>query len=76
MESWNDDDDKNPINTKLILFLFGGFFIFLFVAGLFIMVPWLSSQQSNWQAILIDNAIILIIGGVFFFGVIMATRMR
>ncbi len=77
MDPWNEDDEKDPINPKLILYLFIGLFAILFISGLVIMVPWLSYQKNtDWGAILIDNAIILIIAGVFFFGILMATKMR
>lgn len=77
MEQWDDDEEKSPLNPKLLIGLFVGFFVFIFIAVLYIMVPWLNFQEStDWQAVLIDNAIILVIGGGFVFGMLMATRMR
>lgn len=77
MEQWDEDEDQAPLNPKLLIGLFVGFLTIGFISILFMAVPWLSIQEgSDWQAILIDNAIIIIIAGVFFFGVIMATRMR
>ena len=77
MEKWDDDEEKWQIMHKLLISLFVGFFVFIFIAVLFIMVPWLNFQENtDWTSVLIDNAIILVIGGVFFFGMLMATRMR
>lgn len=77
MEQWDEDEDQAPLSPKLLIGLFVGFLTIGFIGILFMAVPWLSIQEgSDWQAILIDNAIIIIIAGVFFFGVIMATRMR
>ncbi len=77
MEQWDDDEEKSPLNPKLLIGLFVGFFVFIFIAVLFIMVPWLNFQENtDWQAVLIDNAIIIVIGGGFVFGLLMATRMR
>lgn len=77
MEKWDEDEEKSPLNPKLLISLFVGFFVIIFIGVLFIMVPWLSFQENaDWSAILIDNAIILVIGAVFFFGMFMASRMR
>ena len=77
MEQWDDEEEKSPLNPKLLIGLFVGFFVFIFIAVLFIMVPWLNFQENtDWQAVLIDNAIIIVIGGGFVFGLLMATRMR
>lgn len=77
MEQWDDDEEKSQLNPKLLIGLFVGFFVFIFIAVLYIMVPWLNFQENtDWQAVLIDNAIILVIGGGFVFGLLMATRMR
>jgi ABC-type Fe3+ transport system permease subunit len=77
MEQWDDDEEKSPLNPKLLIGLFVGFFVFIFIAVLFIMVPWLNFQENtDWQAVLIDNAIIIVIGGGFVFGLLMATRIR
>ncbi len=77
MDSWNEDDDPSKINAKVLIYVILGFLAIGFISVLFIMVPWLSAQEnSDWGAILIDNGIILIIAGVFFFGVVMAMKMR
>ena len=73
----DDDEDKNPLNAKLLIGVFAAFLIIGFVSVFFIMFPWLSFQKiTDWRAVFIDNAIIFAIAGVFFFGFYMATRMR
>lgn len=78
MDFLNDDDgDKAPLNTKLLIGVFAVFLLIGFVSVFFMMFPWLSFQQgTDWRAVLIDNAIIIAIAAVFLFGFYMATRMR
>jgi hypothetical protein len=77
MDFLNDDDDKPPIGEKKLVLIIAILLGIGFLSVFFMIVPWLRYQDaSDWRAIFIDNAIIIAIAGVFFFGVVMALRNR
>ena len=78
MDFLNDEDEDKPaVGEKKLTVILLVILAVGFASVFFMMIPWLQFQEaSDWRAILIDNAIIIVIAAVFFFGVVMAMRSR